>query len=160
MNAYTVTLAESKQGRYHISNYDPPFVPHDGSPAEGEVWSTFTPLCKAVATQRDTIWSNPDEASIMEVWQAFAQVLHQSMTCDKCERASWALMELEQLEAEAEAIMNAGCTKCGATNLPIIGHEPCPGPQASFTLDPGDGLSPTAGLRGQGGPTSEWRHGA
>ena len=24
--------------------------------------------------------------------------------------------------------MNVGCAKCGATDIPLVGHEPCPGP--------------------------------
>ena len=28
--------------------------------------------------------------------------------------------------------MNVGCVKCGATDIPVIGHEPCPGAVEPF----------------------------
>ena len=97
MTAYTITLAESKRGKYHLSGYEPPLVLHDDDPAEG-VWTTFWPLCKAPPKQRDTPWSSPTETAIIEVWRTFVQKLHSTLACEKCERASWSLMKLELLE--------------------------------------------------------------
>ncbi len=104
MTAYTITLAESKRGNYHLSSYDPPLVFHDDNPPEG-VWTTFWPLCNATARQRDTAWSGPLESTIIAVWRTFVQKLNSELTCNKCERASWALMKLELLEnAAAEEV--------------------------------------------------------
>lgn len=102
MTAYTITLAESKRGKYHISSYEPPLVSYDDNPPEG-VWSTFWPLCKAPARQRDTAWSSPTETTVIEVWRTFVQKLHSTLACDKCERASWSLMKLELLDPAEEA---------------------------------------------------------
>ncbi len=96
MTAYTITLAESQRGNYHLSQYEPPLVLHDDNPAEG-VWTTFHPLCNAPAKQRDTAWSNTAETAIIEVWRTFVQKLG-TLSCDKCERASWKLMKLELLD--------------------------------------------------------------
>lgn len=100
--SYTITIAESKRGKYHISSYDPPLVSYDDNPPEG-AWSTFRPLCKAPARQRDTAWSTSAETGIIDVWRTFVQRIHGTLTCDKCERASWSLMKLELLEDETEA---------------------------------------------------------
>lgn len=99
--SYTITLAESKRGKYHISSYEPPLVLHDDDPTEG-VWTTFWPLCKAPAKQRDTAWSSPRETGIITVWRTFVQKLTSTLTCDKCEQASWALMKLELLDPTEE----------------------------------------------------------
>ncbi len=101
MTAYTITLAESKRGNYHLSSYDPPLVFHDDNPPEG-VWTTFWPLCKAPARQRDTAWSGPLETTIGDVWRTFVQKLSSQLTCDKCERASWDLIKSGLLKTTTE----------------------------------------------------------
>ncbi len=95
MSQYTITLAESMRGKYHISSYEPPLVLHNDDPPEGQAWSTFTPLCNAPAKHRDTVWSSPRERNIIAVWRTFVQKLNTQFTCDKCEIASWNLMKLE-----------------------------------------------------------------
>lgn len=50
---------------------------------------------------------------------------------------------VEELIGEIEAVLTpAGCTKCGATDIPVVGHEPCPGPRTETDIandpQPGD----------------------
>ena len=97
---YTITLAESQRGKYHISSYEPPLVAHDDNPNEG-AWTTFWPLCDTPAKQRDTAWSSADQTTIIAVWRTFVQKLS-TLICDKCERDSWKLMKLELLENNDE----------------------------------------------------------
>jgi hypothetical protein len=95
---YTITIAKSKRGKYHISRYDEPFVPHEPQISTRlRTWTNFRPLCKTPPRQRYTPWSNPNETGIIAVWRTFVNKLSTQLTCDKCETASWNLMKLEML---------------------------------------------------------------
>lgn len=96
---YTITIAASNRGKYHISEYEPPLVPRAAWSEEEP--QRFTPLCRTRVEQRYNRWSEADEDTVAKVWRVFTQQIHHDLTCDKCEHACWPLINVEA-ETEEE----------------------------------------------------------